>query len=343
LNVLPLLTLGNTQLHPERSRELEGGIDAEFGNQRVSVSLTGYNKMRYEAIMSIPVAPSVSAPSAYGPVIGNTSVNVGDIRNSGVEASLSARLIDTRSLTWSVNGNISQNRQRVTRLNSALPNIQTGGGEALGYTNRVLVGYPLNGIWARPVRAYSDADSNGFVTGNEIRLGDSTVYLGAPQPNYEMALSTSLGLLNGQVQVNTSFDYQNGLTQILQAGIGYQTRCSICDITILMNDPNATLAEQAALFAVRHGAPPTSFGLAQTVNMLRWNTLTVSYLFPQNVLRQLHVPFLSLALQGSNLYLRSNYRGKDADVNASISGNLTQDTGQLPRPRTWGLRMSIGY
>lgn len=343
LNVLPLLSLGNTQLHPERSRELEGGIDAEFGNQRVSVSLTGYNKMRYDAIMSIPLAPSVSGPSVTGPIVGTTAVNVGDIRNSGVEASVSARLIDLRALTWSVNGNISQNRQRVTRLNSALPNIQTGGGDSFGYTNRVVVGYPLNGIWARPVRAYSDADSNGFVTSNEIRLGDSTVYLGSPQPNYEMALSTSLGFLNGHVQVNTSFDYQNGLTQIFEAGVEYNGGCSICDVTLLMNDPKAPLAEQAALFAVRHASPPTSFGLAQTVNVLRWNTLSVTYLFPQNILRQLHVPFLSVALQGSNLYLRSNYRGKDPNVNANISGNLTQDDGELPQPRTWGFRMSIGY
>ena len=51
---------------------------------------------------------------------------------------------------------------------------------------------------------------------------------------------------------------------------------------------------------------------------------------------------MSLALQGSNLGLHTNYHGKDPDVNAYSNGNQTADTGQLPQPRVWSLRVTLG-
>ena len=51
--------IGNTQLRPETSRELEGGFDAELLHGRFSMTWTQYNKTKYHAILAIPVAPSV--------------------------------------------------------------------------------------------------------------------------------------------------------------------------------------------------------------------------------------------------------------------------------------------
>jgi hypothetical protein len=52
---------------------------------------------------------------------------------------------------------------------------------------------------------------------------------------------------------------------------------------------------------------------------------------------------MAVALQGTNLGLHTNYRGKDPNVNAYASGNGLLDTGQLPEPRMWQLRFSLGY
>ena len=54
---------------------------------------------------------------------------------------------------------------------------------------------------------------------------------------------------------------------------------------------------------------------------------------------------MSMALQGSNLALHSNYRGKDPNVNAfsTVSGvDETADLGQIPEPRTWWLKLTLG-
>jgi hypothetical protein len=51
---------------------------------------------------------------------------------------------------------------------------------------------------------------------------------------------------------------------------------------------------------------------------------------------------MGVALQGSNLGFHTNYRGKDPDVNAYSGGNLSADAGQIPQPRTWTLRVTLG-
>ena len=341
VDILQVQTLGNTQLHPERDRELEGGLDAQFWNQRLSFTLTGYQKMAYDAILSIPVAASVLPPGFQG--TGSVTKNIGTISNTGMEATLFARLLDNRRVDWSVNANLAQNHNHLVSLAPGQPPLQIQSGTSRGYTTNLVPGYPLFGLWARPIVEFADVNHDGLIEPSEIRVGDSAVYVGAPQPNYELTVSTTLGFFNDRLSVNTSLDYQNGLTQtISQNGNNYN---------LLLNNPALTAAQQAAIAASGYGYfnnfisnIPTEIGLLQTVNTLRWNTLSVTYLAPPSLAHLVHVPTLSLALQGSNLALHSNYRGADPNVNAFSAGNQTQDTGGLlPQPRVWHLRITLGY
>jgi hypothetical protein len=81
----------------------------------------------------------------------------------------------------------------------------------------------------------------------------------------------------------------------------------------------------------------------QTVNTLRFNSLSVAYNASPSLARRLGARSLSLAVQGTNLGLFTNYRGKDPNVNAFTTGNAVQDTGVLPIPRTWQLSLRVGY
>lgn len=327
IGIANLQSLGNTQLVPERSREFEGGVDANFGaNQRVTVTLTAYRKMRYNAIVSVPVAPSVSVPLVGSSGDNQLSFyeNVGTIRNTGVEASVATRLLDSRMVGWSVNANITHDRNIVTKVSGALPVINLPN-TLTGYDNRIIAGYPLDGGWTHPLMSYADVNGDGILEANEVVQGDSLAYVGSPQPNYELSVSTTLSLFNNRVQLNTAVDYVNGLTQLFNNGQG---------LSLAVNDPSSTLAQQAALVLAG--------GTAQTVSALRWNTLSLSYIAPPSISQWFRVPALSFALQGSNLALHTNYHGKDPNVNAFSTGNLTADAGQLPQPRTWSLRVSLG-
>lgn len=336
-DILRVQTLGNTQLHPERDREFEGGVDAQFWNQRLSLTLTGYHKMAYDAILAVPVAPSV-LPTATSD---NIARNIGTIRNSGTEATIFARLLDSRAVDWSVNANLSQNHNRLISLAPGLQPIGIQGNSGSGYSTRLVPGYPLFGLWAQPIVEFADANHNGVIEPNEVAVGDSAVFVGVQQPDYELTLSTTLGFFNDRLTINTSIDYQNGLTQVMPRTVPTANLLSL-----MSNNPTLTSSQQAALAALVGGSGginQSAIGLLQTVNILRWNTLSVTYLAPPRVAHLVHVPTLSLSLQGSNLALHTAYRGADPSVNAFSSGNLTQDTGGLlPPPRVWNLRVTLG-
>ena len=329
--------LGNTLLRPERSSELEGGFDATLWQGRLNVTVSHYNKTRHDAILAIPVAQSV-----FSGGIGQFSIqkNIGVVRNTGAEVTVTATPAQSRALSWTIGGNFSQNTNVVVRLNHGqLPIVLNGLGATTALQPRVQAGYPLFGEFARPILGYADANQNGIIDPAEIVYGDSTVYVGQPDPKYQLNLTNDVALLNGQLSVHTTFAYESGLTQYNQGA------CGSGAFQLLPNTPNTPLATQAAVAAACVADAGSIIGLVQTVNTFRFQSLSINYVLPKRVAAWARVPRMAVALQGNNLGLHTNYRGKDPDVNAfsTVSaGDQTQDNGQIPEPRTWLLRVTVG-
>jgi hypothetical protein len=172
------------------------------------------------------------------------------------------------------------------------------------------------------------------------------VYIGQSDPKYQVDFSTTMALFNSRLSVSANLSYQHGMTQTQGAADAGNTL-----LVNLPNAPYASLATQAAVMAAIgnhlgvNGNDRSSIGVMQTVNTLRFNSVSINYLLPARITTHLHVPTASLALQGSNIGLHSSYRGLDPNVNAistSGGGDLVQDTGQLPQPRTWTLSIRLG-
>ena len=345
-----LSTIGNTQLHPERSRELDGGFDVELWRDRLTMTLTQYNKTRYDAIVAIPVAPSVAGGTIpgfrqSGDGIGANQIdkNVGVIRNTGTEIALNGYVVQSRVLSWNVGLQFSTNNSLVVRLNP---------GQSPLYGLGVVAGYPLFGQWEYPIVSFADANHDGVIEPNEIRLGDSLVYVGQQEPKYQTDLTTGIVLFGGSLSIYGTFDYQNG--QLQTAGNGLVGNA----FALVPNAPNTPLATQAAVVAAECaavypagglnalcGQQSSNIGLMQTVNTFRFNSLSINYQVPRSISSRFRVPLMTIALQGSNLALHTNYRGKDPDVNAfsTVSaGDQTLDLGEIPMPRTWQLAIHLG-
>jgi TonB-linked SusC/RagA family outer membrane protein len=329
--IVQLSSLGNTQLRPETSRELEGGFDAELWHGRVSMTWTQYDKTRYNAIISLPVAPSVIGS------IAEQEVNIGEVRNTGTEVTLNLTVLQRRSLSWFVGANLSNDNNLVVKLAPGFPP-----NEQLG----IVAGYPLFGDWAKPIVAFADVNHNGIIDPNEVLVGDSLQYVGQAEPKYQFNLNSGLTLLNGRLSINATFAYQNGLTQNNAAVAASGA------VNFIANAPGTSLATEAAIQAKQVDGSTsllingTNVGFIQTVNTFRFNDLSINYMLPPAVSHLFRVPQASIALQGSNLGLHTNYRGIDPDVNAFStvsSGDETADLGTIPEPRTWWLKLTLGY
>ena len=322
VDVTQVSTIGNSQIRPERSSEMEGGFDADFLHGQLSVGFSGYRKMRYDALENVPVAPSI-----YGDGVSEL-LNIGTVRNTGIEATVSAQLVRTDPVTWTAAVNVTRNHNLVTKLGDGV--LPFGTSDA-----RIVAGYPLFGRWARPILGYSDANQDGIIQRNEVLLGDSLVFMGGSEPNYEANFFSTLSLLRGAVTVSGSLAYQGGLTQINQT-IGSAGQ----DIfSPGASDPHSSFGEQAAIVVIGE----STYGLMQTVSTWRITSLSVAYNLSSSFASHFGARALSVALQGTNLGLFTNYKGKDPNVNAFATGNSTVDTGVLPQPRTWALAVHATY
>ncbi|MBX6332526.1 MAG: TonB-dependent receptor, partial [Gemmatimonadaceae bacterium] len=265
VDVNQISTLGNTTIKPERSTEIEGGFDADLLDDRLSVGITAYRKTRYDALMSVPVAPSV-----YGSSV-SILKNIGEIRNTGLELNVSTQLVRSDPLTWSATLNLSRNHNLVTKLGKGVDPFYASNGQ------RIAPNYPLFGQWAKPILAYADVNGNGIIEASEVQVGDSAVFMGETVPNYEANISSTVSLFRGAVTASANLDYQDGLTQINQAmstaagGGGFFLRG--------VSDPTAPFSEQAAV-AVMNVTP---YGLLQTVSTLRLMSLSVAYNAPPSL------------------------------------------------------------
>ena len=86
-------SLGNPDLKPERSGEIELGLDAALFKDRVSVEFTYYNKQTKDALVA----------AQRGPVRRRVRVqffNLGEVKNHGFEVAINTRVIDSRSVAW---------------------------------------------------------------------------------------------------------------------------------------------------------------------------------------------------------------------------------------------------
>ena len=333
-----LSTLGNTQLRPERTSELEGGFDATLWNGRLSLTYTQFDKTTHDALLTIPIAPSVSG---YAGVPFNVEKNIGEIRNTGTELTINTFLLQSRAVSWNVGASFSNTNNLVVHLNPGQGPIVLPY-DGLGLQTRVTPGYPVFGMWARPILGFADLNHDHIIEPDEVVLGDSAVYVGEPNPKYTANLTTDATFLNGRFSVHATFAYQNGLTQNNYAALNSGAFAAL-------GNSSPSFATQAALAAAGIGGANagdmTDIGLIQTVNTFRFQDLSLNYTVPRGIAAWFRVPRMVIAVQGSNLGLYTNYRGKDPDVNAFTtvaSGDEIADLGQIPEPRTWWLKLTLG-
>lgn len=101
-------TLGNTFLVPEKSSKVEAGLELSFFKDRLGADFTIYNQNTKNQIIAFGV------PATSG--VSNALVNGGEVRNRGIELTLTGTPIQSRNFVWTTKFNYTLNRNSVISL-----------------------------------------------------------------------------------------------------------------------------------------------------------------------------------------------------------------------------------
>ncbi|MHB2032728.1 MAG: hypothetical protein ACYCVE_05060, partial [Gemmatimonadaceae bacterium] len=258
------------------------------------------------------------------------------IRNMGFDGNVSVQLARTRWLTWQESVGFSQNTNALVSMARADTN--------QGWSGLHLhVGYPVGGIWSYPLIGYSDKNHDGVIEPNEVLLGDTLAYMGYPEPAYTGTVTTTVGLPQLGLIADATLTHEGPFTQTLNSADNGISRA--------FNDPSSPLAAQALAesyltFLPSLGPGTGKYGDFQQVTDWRLGSVSVSWRVPRVAARLFAGRALTIRLQGTNLWLRTNFRGKDPDVIGASGlerGFAIAANGVIPQPRTWLLDISVAY
>jgi hypothetical protein len=101
-------TLGNADISPERTREIEAGVDFAFFKNRLSLGVTYYDAHTTDAILQLDVAPSTGFFDKFD--------NAAEFSNKGWEAIAQLNVLDRGGLRWDVNAQWGKNTSCVLDL-----------------------------------------------------------------------------------------------------------------------------------------------------------------------------------------------------------------------------------
>ncbi|WP_237143961.1 SusC/RagA family TonB-linked outer membrane protein [Pontibacter pamirensis] len=344
LNGVPLGNIAgsvspNPNLRPLKVKEAEVGLELRLFNNRVNLDLAAYRKNTEDEILNV----DISNASGFG----QTKVNVGRLRNQGVEMLLGFIPITNNNLTWETAFNLTYNQSEVLELANNQQRIDVGTGEFIGIVSHE-VGMPLGSVRGVDFRR----DENGqIITSNGNMLGGDIVTYGSAIPTHTggwlntinfkgFRFFTQVDFKAGHKLIsNSNFNwYRHGLHKATldgrEGGVIYPS-------VTPEGDPNTTAVLPGTFYnGVRSFSIATPF--VYDASFVRWRTASLGYDLTK-LLSNTFIKGLNINVYVNNVLMIKKYVDNlDPESQYSASDNLAGLEGHsLPTTRSYGVNVNI--
>jgi TonB-linked SusC/RagA family outer membrane protein len=319
--------LGNPQLGPERTREIELGFDAAAFGDRLSFETTWFRARTMDALIG------VTYPASQG-FTRSQLENVGTLENRGLEMQLSGDIIQRDALTWS--GRVSY-----TKMSNEAIDL---GGRIISMGSSVYVreGSPVPSYFGKRVTNPDDF-ANPIVEDN--------AFLGNAYANKLLGLSSTLRLFR-DLTLDVVGEYQGG--GMLGNFVGFQNgsrsvwypcydtqrkiRAFAAGNTAALNDVTAKQRAKCSLAATTIN----SDFWVQPSDFFKIRSATIAWKLPQGKVPR--TSSATLVVSGRNLWKSTNYDGLDPELrDATDQGSslARREYYQLPPSRQFLVSMRV--
>jgi len=321
--------IGNPNLGPERTREVEGGLDLGAFDDRLNVNATYYAQRTLGALIPVTLPPSQGFTDTQ-------LENVGELRNRGLELSVKADLLRRERVGLSARMNYTWTKSTAGDLGGRTITI-----ESLSRTY-VKQGFPAPSYFGYKVT------NPGAIADPVV---DSTGYLGATYPDRIISPAMTVTLWK-RLSIDAIGVWQLGGHLLNATGyqLAYQNAWQPCYATqaklreLAAGNP-AALDGVTALERARctlDGAKRDYAYWVEPSDFFRLRSVTLTYDLPSRFVRGIRNA--SLSLSGRNLWTRTSYSGTDPEV-ADIGTNAfsRRDYYVFPTYRTFTATLRLGF
>jgi TonB-linked SusC/RagA family outer membrane protein len=352
------VTGANPNLLPEFRESIEFGTELKFFDDRWGLDVTVYSTKTEDPILK-------NMRLSYGTGFVLTSANFGDLRNEGLEITLSATAVKTPSFSWDLNLNYNKTRSELLNLPEAVTEYYVSdtwlygnvrGGVKVGgpLTTLTAVDYLRNNagqILIDPSTGYPLKNPNFVIAGDrnpDFVLGFQNTF------KYKnLTLSMLLDFRKGGDIFNGTemWMYQNGIsTKTLDREQPRYVQGVLRDglentATPTQNNIKVTPYYQNEYY--RSGAVDADF-IEKDINWMRMRDITLSYRMLSETLKKTVIKSLSFNVTMTDAFMITNYTGADPAVNGTNAstggaGGTGFDYGALSTPRGLNFGIKLGF
>lgn len=369
----PLATRGGSsfdpELTPEFTTELELGTDLRLFKQRVGLEVTWYDKRSTDLIYNIGLPQTTGYSSFF--------TNLGEIRNTGWEAALDLKPINTRNFQWDIRTIFTRNRNTVERLVAGLTR------DLIGGFNYIEAGFPYGYLRG----GFSARSDDGQLLINSVSgmpfVDPNAGMVGDPNADYKLGVTNSFsykgfeltvlwdmtkggdfysetinGMLGRGVTRDTEDREKNRVITGIYGnptpvpgpdGLNHYTPLLVGGKTV----PNQTkVTTNDLFFTAGTGASFATNGAFEYAvfdgTIYRLREISLGYSLPSKWVNNLKLTNVTLSLSGRNLWFLApnvpKYTNFDPDINSVVgSGTQGVETGGAPSTKRYGINLNITF
>ena len=340
--------IGNPDVGPERTREIEAGVDMSIGNGRLGVEATYFHAKTYDALVPVTQAPSLGFPSAR-------ITNVGSIQNTGLEMQLNAALFRSSILDWRARYNASWLRSKALDLGEQ-DEVYTGLG------SYIKEGKAFPAYYGVRLKTPSAAAT---ITAPEF---EDNALIGLVNPNRLWGVGTTMTFFNN-LTLDALVEHQGGFyvqnyTAYQSARRGAWQPCYAAQEAYVASlggdrkvggtganaDDASKLAGFTALERARCAFTGHNIGYwTEKGDFTKLRHVSLTYNLPARLFSASNA---SITLSGRNLFTWTDYHGTDPEVQdftdqADLVGTNGQfgrrDYYQIPQARTYTVSFRVSF
>jgi len=318
--------IANPDLKWEKNNQFDLGVEFGVLDERLTGSIGFYDKVSSDLLFADPIQSSTGFTS----VLRNTGI---EIRNRGIEISLTSRNFVRGDFSWTTDLNISSNQNKVLSTGGLpIEAFAAGLGES-----RLIEGYPVGQGFMMKSAGVDPADGReqfyNNAEGKEKLTIENTDYrrpIGSPFPDYFGGINNIVKYKG--IELSFLFTFQSGNTvfdneakfQIGDISNNNQRR-AVLNRWQSPENPGDGITPGLFLAGAGSGRSLNSDRFMYDASFLRLKTVVLSYSLPKSLIETLKLNNVRFFISGQNLLLFTKFPGWDPEfVNTSNVGNTGQ-------------------
>ena len=360
---------GNPDAKWEKSSSTNLGFDASLFEGSTNVTLDYFIKETKDLLVQF------QAPYTIANVI-QPSMNVGNIRNKGIDITLTQRTKILGEIDLDASLNFSAYKNEVLKVLDNPAAALEGGNTRLGNGTRTQAGYPVSMFYGyqldgfyntqAEVDEYKAASTNGIIPAavGRWRIKDVSgidgvpdgkindydrTYIGSPHPDFQMGLNLSLGYKGFDVTGFLFWNKGGDLLNFTKFNTDFQNYQYNRSARFLYESWTPELGNNATLPVLNiddtYSSKYVSSYFVEDASYLRMKSLQLGYTIPETLLKKMNIDRIRVYFQAQNLFTITKFTGLDPGLSTSGNSDLSMGVvnSYTPTPQQVLFGINIGF